>query len=110
MLWASAASGAEEMAALPGLVSETPASVALRAALQLGKLLAVLGALSPTSAAAGLMAGSTVPLGLGEIVGVEILGRRPADDLLPLYGLDVAEVVVVDDADAALENVCGKKE
>ena len=45
LLGSRASPGAEEMAALPGLGPEAPAAVALRAALELGELLAVVGSL-----------------------------------------------------------------
>ena len=40
-----------------------------------------------------------------EVVLVHVLGFRPRDDLVPLDGLDVAQVVVVQDANASLDNV-----
>ena len=93
------------MAALSGLGAETPSAMALGAALELGELLAVLGSLAPAPAAARLVAGSAVSLGLCKVVGKEVFGGCPADDLLPLDRLDVAQVVVVDDADASFQNV-----
>ena len=38
---------------------------------------------------------------------MSLLAALASDDLLPLDGLDVAEVVVVEDAHAALQNVWG---
>ena len=52
------------------------------------------------------MAGTALSLRLLEVVDVDVSAlRRPGDDLVPLDGLDVAEVVVVEDPDAPLENV-----
>ncbi len=42
-----------------------------------------------------LVAGGAVSLRLGEVVDVHILVEVARDDLVPLDGLDVAEVVVV---------------
>ena len=88
-------SGAEKMTTFAGLRSETSALMTLRTAVDLGELLAILRALTPTSCRAGLVAGRAVALGLVELVVVEELGARPGDDLLPLDGLDVTQVVVV---------------
>ena len=54
------------------------------------------------------MARAAVPLGLLEVVDVDVsaLGRV-RDDLVPLDRLDVAQVVVVQDAHAALEDIWG---
>ena len=54
------------------------------------------------------MARSAVSLVLSEPVDVKVLGRRASDDLLPLDGLDVAQVVVVQDPNAAGQYVCKK--
>ena len=51
------------------------------------------------------MARRAVPLGLREVVDVDVLAAGARDDLLPLDGLDVAEVVVVEDAHTALQDV-----
>ena len=51
------------------------------------------------------MTRGAVSLRLGEVVHVDVLGGVARDDLVPLDGLDVAEVVVVEDPDAPLENV-----
>ena len=55
---------------------------------------------------AGLVARAAVPLGLLEVVDVDVsaLGRV-RDDLVPVDGLDVAEVVVVENAHAALQDI-----
>ena len=99
------ATGTEEVAALARLRSETSSRVALVGAAYLGELLAVVGTFSPAAVRAGLVAGSAVSLGLGEVVHVDVLGGVARDDLVPLDGLDVAEVVVVQDAHTALEDI-----
>ena len=55
------------------------------------------------------MAGGAVSLGFVELVVVDVLGVGAGDDLLPLDGLDVAQVVVVQNADASLQDICGNK-
>ena len=97
--------GTEEMATLPWPGPEAPATVALGRAVDLAELLAVVGSLAPTPVLARLVAGGAVPLGLGEVVHVDVLGGVARDDLVPLDGLDVAEVVVVEDADRTDQDV-----
>ena len=94
------------MAALPGLRSETPSTVALGGTVGLGELLTVGETLPPTPGLAGLVAGGALPLRLLEVVDVDVSAlRRPGDDLIPLDGLDMAEVVVVENAHTALQNI-----
>ena len=94
------------MAALPGLGTKTAATVTLGSAVGLGELLAVGGALAPAPSLAGLVAWGALSLGLLEVVDVDVSAlRRPGDDLIPLDGLDMAEVVVVENAHAALQNI-----
>ena len=58
---------------------------------------------------AGLVARGAVSLRLGEVVHVDVLRPRASDDLLPFDRLDVTQVVVVQDAHAALEDIWGGK-
>ena len=97
--------GTEEMATLPWPGPEAPATVALGRAVDLAELLAVVGSLAPAPVLARLVAGGAVPLRFREVVHVDVLRPRPRDDLLPLDRLDVAEVVVVEDADRPDQDV-----
>ena len=54
------------------------------------------------------MAGGAVPLGFLEIVDVDVSRRRPGYNLIPLDCLDVAQVVVVQNADRASQYIWGK--
>ena len=105
-LWSSTSSSTEEMAAFPRLGTKTAPTVTLGSTVGLGELLAVSGSLSPTSGLTGLMTRGALSLRLLEVVDVDVsaLGRV-RDDLVPLDGLDVAEVVVVENAHAALQNI-----
>jgi len=71
----------------------------------LAELLAVVSSLTPATVLAAFMTGSAVSLWLREVVHVDILAVLPCDDLVPFDGLDVTEIVVIEDADTALENV-----
>ena len=52
------------------------------------------------------MARGTLSLRLLEVVDVDVSALRgPGDYLIPLDGLDMAEVVVVENAHAALQNI-----
>ena len=52
------------------------------------------------------MAGTAFSLRLLEVVDVDVSAlRRVSDDLVPVDGLDVAQVVVVEDTNAAFQDV-----
>ena len=94
------------MATLSRLRAKAPSAVTLSSAVCLGELLAVVGPLAPAAGLAGLVARRAVSLGLLEVVDVDVSAlRRPGDDLIPLDGLDMAEVVVVENAHTALQNI-----
>ena len=94
------------MAALPWLGSKAASTVALSCTVGLGELLAVGRTLAPAPGLAGLMTRAALSLRLLEVVDVDVSAlRRPGDDLIPLDGLDMAEVVVVENAHAALQNI-----
>ena len=52
------------------------------------------------------MAGCAVALRLGEVVDVDVLGVVAGNDLVPLDGLDVAEVVVVQHPHRPVQDIC----
>ena len=52
------------------------------------------------------MARGAVALRFGEVVDVDVLGVWPRDDLFPLDCLDVTKIVVVQDTNAALQDIC----
>ncbi len=104
-----ASAGAEQVTALARLGSEAPPLVALRAAVDLGELLAVLGPFAPTAGLARLVARRALALRLREIVHVEDLGIGARDDLLPVDRLHVAQVVVVEQSATACQNICHTK-
>ena len=106
LLRSGAATGAKEMAALARLGSETAPLVALGTAVDFGELLAVFGALAPTAGRAGLVALGAFAFRLGEVVDVDVLGTGTGDDLLPVDGLHVAQVVVVEQTATARQNIC----
>jgi len=94
------------MAALARLGPETPALMALGAAVDLGEFLAVLRSFAPAAGAARVVALGALALRLGKVVNVDVLGAGAGDDLLPVDGLHVAQVVVVEQAAAARQNIC----
>ena len=55
------------------------------------------------------MAGCAVAFRLGEVVDVDVLGVVAGDDLVPLDGLDVAEVVVVQHPHRPVQDICKKE-
>ena len=94
------------MATLSRLRAKAPSAVTLSSAVCLGELLAVSRALSPAAGLAGLVARSALSLRLLEVVDVDVSALRGSrDDLIPLDGLDMAEVVVVENAHTALQNI-----
>ena len=92
------------MATLSGEGSKASATVALSCAVHLAELLAVVASLAPAPSLTGLVARGAVPLWFAEAVHIDELRSRPCDDLLPLDGLDVAEIIIVQATPAALED------
>ena len=105
LFWSSATSSTEEMATFSRLGSKTPSLVTLWAAIHFRELLTIVSTFAPTARSAGFVTGCAVSLGLVELVVIEQLGIRASDDLLPLDGLDVAQVVVVKDTNTTFQNV-----
>ena len=96
------------MAALPRLRAEAAAAVALRRAVDLAEALAVVRPGSPAAplGGTGRVAAGAVPLPLREVVHVDVVSARTGQDFVPVDGFDVAQVVVVEEACAARQNVC----
>lgn len=86
------------MAALARFGSEAPTLMALGAAVDLGELLTILRPFTPAAGLARLVTSRAVPLRLRKVVDVDVLGAGARDDLLPVDGFHVAEVVVVEQA------------
>lgn len=97
------------MATVPWLGSKATSVRALRAAVDLGELLAVFGALAPTSPLAALVAWWALSLWKCEVVHVEELCSGTRDDLVPVDGLHVTQVVIVEHRYSALQDVCNNK-
>lgn len=94
------------MATVPWLGSKATSVRALRAAVDLGELLAIFGALAPTSPLAALVARRALSLWKCEVVHVEELCSGTRDDLVPVDGLHVTQVVIVEHGYSALQDVC----
>lgn len=105
LLGAGAAAGAEEVAALARVGAEAAALEALGAAVDLGEALAVVRALSPAAALAARVARRALARRRREVVLVHQRAVGARDDLVPHDRPDVAQVVVVDDAHAARQDV-----
>lgn len=97
------------MATVPWLGSKATSVRALRAAVDLGELLAIFGALAPTSPLAALVARRALSLWKCEVVHVEELCSGTRDDLVPVDGLHVTQVVIVEHRYSALQDVCNNK-
>lgn len=106
MFGAGAAAGAKQVATFPRPRSETASLMALRAAIDLGELLAIFGAFAPTAGLARFVTRRAFALRFREIVDVDDLGAGARDDLFPVDGLHVAQVVVVEQAATTGQYVC----
>lgn len=102
---ACAATGAKKMATLPRIGPEAPALPALRRTVCLRVLLTVLRPLAPAALLAALIAGCTGAFRRRKIVHVGVHCTRPCDYFLPVDRADVAQVVVVVHAHAAVEYI-----
>lgn len=102
---ACAATSAKKMATLPRIGPEAPALPTLRRTVCLGILLTVLRPLAPTALLAALIAWRTGAFWRREIVHVGVRCTRTGDYFFPVDLLDVAQVVVVVYAHAAIEDI-----
>ena len=100
-----ASAGAEQVATFARLRPETSALVALRAAIDFGEFLAVVGPFAPASGLARLVARRTVALRLGEIVNVDDFRADARDNLLPIDRLHVAQIVIVEQSATARQYI-----
>src|SRR5687767_5797115 len=96
------------MAALPWFWTKTSALIALRTAVYLGEFLAIMWPRSPAAGFTRFIASFTLTLGLCIVVNVNVFGARTGDYFVPVYGLHVAEVVIVEEANTALKYFCNK--
>ena len=101
LLRSRAATGTEQMAALSRLGPETPSLMALRTAVDFRELLAIVRSFTPASSFAGLVARGTISFRFMETVNVQVFGSWTGDYLIPLNRLDVAQVVIVENANAS---------
>ena len=101
-----ATTSTEEVAALARFGSETAALVTLGTAVDLGKLLAVFGSFAPTTGGARFVTFGTFALRFGEVVDVDVLGIDTGDDFIPVDGLHVTQVVVVEQTATTRQNIC----
>jgi hypothetical protein len=93
------------MTAFTGIWAKTSALPALRAAIHLGKLLTVLRAFTPATLFTAIVAGWTRSLRQWEVVDIHILCFWPCDDLIPVNGLDVTEIVIVEQTHASTKDI-----
>lgn len=94
------------MTAVSGLRSKTSALVALGTAVDFRELLTVVRPFAPASTRARFVARRTFPFRVGEIVQVHPLGPLTGDDLVPVDGAHVAQIVVIDHAHISGQYVC----
>ena len=109
LLGSRTTSSAEKMTAFSGFGSKTSSSMTLWTAVDFGKLLTVLWTLSPTTCMARLMTRGAITFWFLEAIYKVVLGVGAGNDLLPLDGLDVAQIVVVHDTHATLKNIWKKR-
>lgn len=103
---ARAATGAKKMATLPRIGSEAPALPALRRTVRLGVFLTILRPFAPAALLAALIAWRANAFRRREIVHVNVRRALTGDYFVPVDRTDVAEIVVVVHAHAAVEDIC----
>lgn len=101
-----ATAGAKQMATVSGLRAETPALVTLRTAVDFRELLTVMRPFAPASTRARFVARRTFSFRIREIIHVHPLGPLTGDDLVPINGAHVAQIIVIDHADVSGQDVC----
>jgi hypothetical protein len=105
LLGSKTSSSAEKVATFPGFWAETSTLVALWAAVDLGEPLTVVGTFAPASSLAAFVAGGAFAFGAWEVIDVNIACGLTGDDLVPVDGLDVAQVVIVQHADTSSQYI-----
>lgn len=109
LLGTDTASGAEQMAAFSGVRAEAPTLMTLRRAVDLRELLAVVGTFTPASAFAGRITGRTLSFRVGKVVLINHLELGTGQDLFPVDVAHMAEVVVVEEANRAAEDIAQRR-
>jgi len=94
------------MTTVSGLGAETSALVTLWTAVDFRELLTVMRPFAPASTRARFVARWTFPFRIGEIIQVHPLGPLTGDDLIPVDGAHVAQIVVIDHAHISGQYVC----
>lgn len=105
LLWAGATAGAKQMTALARFRTETTALMALWAAVDFGEFLAIFGTFTPTAGLARFVTRRTLALRLREIVNVDDFRTDAGNDLLPVDCFYVAQVVIVEQSTAAVQDI-----
>lgn len=103
-----AATGAKEMATFTRIRAEASALPALGRAVRLRVPLTVLRTFAPAALLAALVAFRTDALRRREIIHIKVPSPLAGDYFLPIDSLDVAEIVVVVHAHAAVEYIYGE--
>lgn len=96
----------KKMTAFTRIWAKTSALPTLWATVHLGKPLTILRAFTPASMLAAIVAGWTRPLRQWKVIHKDILGFWACDDLVPVDGLDMTEVVVVEQTHTSSKNIC----
>lgn len=109
LFWSDAAARAKQVTALPWIRAKTSTLMALRGAIDLRELLAVVDTFTPASTLTGGIAGGTFAFRMGKVVLVHHLELRTGEDLLPVDVTHMAEVVIIEEANGASEDVAKRR-
>lgn len=105
LFWPRAPTSTKEMTAFTGIWAETSALPALWTAIDLGKLLTILRAFTPATLFTAIVAGWTRSLRQWKVVHIHIHCFWPCDDLVPVDGLDVTQIVVVEQTHTSTKDI-----
>lgn len=105
MLWPGATTRTKQMTAVSGLRAKTSTLVTLGTAVDFWELLTVMGSFAPTATSARFVARWTFSFRIREIIHVHPFGPLTGDDLIPVDGAHMAQIIVIDHAHIAGQDV-----
>ncbi len=98
------------MATVPRLGTEAPSLVTLRTTIYFRKFLTIVSSFAPASGRAGGVTRWAFSFRRCEVVHVYVRRVLTGQNFFPIYGLDVAQIVIVEEPHASLQDIWTNRE